>query len=109
VRLTDPESSAYLVGFKPLVMAEAFVVFFFLIWACVTAIGFFSRKASLPLMVCSLLIGQLVWMIIDYFWMEQVFPNSKQNPAQIIAGMIVVFIWVPYFQKSLRVHLTFRF
>ena len=82
----------------------------FAILATTTAVNFFTRRKSAPMLYRALLAGQLLFFLAAYWTMAILFDAPMMSvDAGITVGMLLAacVIWIPYFLYSTRVRNTF--
>ena len=82
----------------------------FIMWVY-AAYLFFSKKKEFPKIFIGLAVFSLVFILVDALSIKIVMPNEPifdpDTIKEVMRGLIMVVIWVPYMMRSKRVQATF--
>ena len=106
--LTTPGSEAYHHLWAPLIIFEITGNTLFIIFDIVLIFLFFTKSYRFPALFIAFLLLNFLFAIIDFFFADLI-PAiaAESDPESVIAMIIGVLIWTPYFLVSKRVKNTF--
>ncbi|HUO64609.1 MAG TPA: DUF2569 domain-containing protein [Terriglobales bacterium] len=109
--VTTPGMPAYHPFFGPLIVGELVTNATLLVWTVVLLYLFFTKRRAFPGAMIAFLVVRLLVQFADML-VARMIPAAAASvgPAvygALAGGVLVVLIWVPYFQKSRRVATTF--
>jgi hypothetical protein len=109
--VTDPASSAYHPLFGPLLVFEAVGLIGLLVATIQTVVLFFRKRSSLPRVYIGLLLGSLLWRVLDdaiaLLIPATAAKMSARDAGELAATGVLTLLWVAYFLRSKRVRATF--
>ena len=109
--LTTPGSAVYTSFFGIFLWGEILCNALLFFAALYLILLFFSKKKLFPKLYIYVLVGSLIFVIIDALIAKQIFPSEPLFDAEttkiLIRALLSSIIWVPYMLMSKRVKATF--
>lgn len=109
--LATPGTPSYHWMGAPLLASEVFIGIVLLGWSVVLIYLFFNKKRSFPRSAITFMVASVVLVTADLL-VALMIPAVRQldhtnEIRAIVQGLVAAAIWIPYFNKSTRVHATF--
>jgi hypothetical protein len=110
--LTSSSSEFYHHLWAPLLVFESVGNLLLLILSLTVLYFFLCKSKHVPRLVIFWLMYSLIFVIIDFFFAEQIpliadLPQDAQSTKEVVRSIIAALIWIPYFLISKRVKATF--
>jgi hypothetical protein len=109
--LTSPESSSYHPLWAPILIGELTVNIVFALTYFYLLVLFFRKSPLFPKVFIALILGSLVFILVDTLAVSVVLPNEPLFDADTVGelarSLVAATIWIPYMLISKRVKNTF--
>jgi len=109
--LTHPDSESYLPGFNLIMSFEILGNMILMGVCCYLLFLFFQKSKNFPKIFIYYLFGNSLFLFLDSAFLMLLFPSTEilnpQTLSSLLASLITLAIWIPYFRRSIRVKLTF--